>query len=140
MPFQHVPRSRQTFKRTPDWGDVYWFDFGYPVSGQKSFAGVHPALVVTDSKLILRGTTQIIPLSGIENKRQGYGFHVEISKEECPFLDKDSIAKVDQIYCVLTNNLPDQYYVGVMLPVTMRRIYAQLLRALGADKLISSTE
>ena len=135
MPFQPVPRSQWTCRHTPDLGDVYWFDFGVPVSGQKSFAEAHLALVVADCKSILPGTTEIIPFTGIEHKRTGYQFHVEVTKRECPFLDKDSIVKVDQIYCVLTSELPDQYNIGRMTPGVLRRVYAQLLRVLGVDRL-----
>lgn len=134
MPFQQVPRNQWTFRRRPDWGDVYWFNFGAPVSGQTSFAGVHPGLIIADRTVILPGTTQILPLSGSEHRRQGYQCHVLITKTECSYLDKDSIVKVDQIYCVLTNELPDQYFMGTITPQYMRRIYAQLLRVLGVNK------
>lgn len=134
MPFQKVPRNQWTFKRNLNWGDVYWFDFGQPGSGQKASAYVHPALIVADCSIILPGTTQIIPISGSENKRPGYQFHVQITKEEGPFLDKDSIVKVDQIYCVHISEFCDQYFMGTMPLQIMRRIYAQLLRVLGVDK------
>lgn len=136
MGFQKVPRHQRQFRRRPDWGDVYWFDLGSPVSGQKSFAGVHPVLVVANCKAILPGTTEVLPLSGSENKRAGYDFHVEITTQECPFLDKNSIVKVDQIYCILTSELPDQYYMGTMPTVVIKKVYAQLLRVLGMDKLV----
>lgn len=135
VPFQPAPRTQWTMKRQPDWGDVYWFDFGYPVSSQRSFAGVHPALIVANRALILPGTTEIIPMSGAENKREGYQFQVPVTKAECQFLDKDSIVKVDQMYCVLTNEFPDQYFIGRMPLPIMRRIYSLLLRVLGVDKL-----
>jgi hypothetical protein len=70
MPFHPVRRDRWTFKRRPAWGDVYWFDFGYPVSGQKSFAGVHPALVVSDCKALLPGTAEIVPLRELRTGAQ----------------------------------------------------------------------
>jgi len=136
MPFQQLPKSQWTYRRTPEWGEVYWFDFGYPVSRQKSFAGVHPALVIANGRIILPGTTEIVPLSGAEHGRQGYQCHVPVLQAECPFLDKDSIVKVDQVYCVLTVELPDQYFIGTAPPPIMRRIYAELLRVLGADKLV----
>lgn len=137
MPFQVVPKDRWTMRRTPNWGDVYWFDFGYPVSGQRSFAGFHPALVVVDSSRILKGTIQIVPLSGKEHQQVGYAFHVSVMKAECPFLDKDSIVKVDQMYCVPTNELPDQYLLGAMPLPIMKRIYVSLLKVLGVDKVLA---
>lgn len=134
MPFERVPNHLRTLRRKPDWGDVYWFDFGGAVSGQRSFAGVHPALIIAEAKRILPGTTEVIPLTGMENRRKGYDFHVPILKTHCSFLDKDSIAKVDQVYCVLNSDLPDQYYIGTIPLQIMRPVYAQLLRVLGADR------
>ena len=138
VPFPRTPKAQWTFQRRPDWGDVYWFDFGYPTSGQRAFAGYHPALIIAVAGLILPGTTQIVPLSGAENKRQGYQFHVLVAQNECLFLEKDSIVKVDQIYCVHTNELPDQYYIGTMRHPLMRRIYSQLLGVIGADRLTAA--
>ena len=51
-------------------------------------------------------------------------------------LDKDSIAKVDQIYCVPDQLLPDQYFIGKLRPATMRKIYAKLLKVLGMPNFI----
>lgn len=134
MSFSHIPANQRTFLRKPDWGELYWFDFGYPSSGQRAFAGVHPALVTAVQKLILPGTTLVVPLSSAEHRRQGYQCHVLVKKEECPCLDHDSIVKVDQIYCVPTNELPDQFYIGTVPLQIMRRIFAELLKTLGTGK------
>lgn len=137
MTFPRIPRKSWTFRRNPKWGDVYWFDFSFPVSGQQSIAYQHPALVVSKTELILPGTLEIIPLPGAEHARSGYAFHVAVTKVECPFLDKDSIVKVDQIFCVLTNPLPDQCYIGTFPMNIMRRVYNPLLKTLGVENLIS---
>ena len=131
MPFRRIPAATATRQRTPDWGDVYWFDFGYPVSAQRSFAGVHPAIVISDAQLVLAGTVLVIPMSGMENQRPGYLFHIPVTQQECPFLDKDSIAKADQVYCVLSGDLVDQYYLGTVPTLVMRRIYDRMVVALG---------
>jgi mRNA-degrading endonuclease toxin of MazEF toxin-antitoxin module len=57
----------------------------------------HLAVVVSDPSVTLKGTVLIVPLSGAEHRRAGYEFHVPISRADCPQLDKDSVAKVDQI-------------------------------------------
>ena len=134
MLFLRVHNNQRTFLRKPDWGELYWFDFGYPSSGQRAFAGVHPALVIALRQLILPGTALIIPPSSAEHRREGYLCHVLVNKQECPCLDKGSIVKVDQVYCVPTNELPDQYFIGTVPLPAMRRIYAELLRVLGAGK------
>lgn len=110
MPFpDHVLPSRMTFDRYPKWGDVYWFDFGRPKSNQATIAEPHMGVVVSNSDVILRGTVLIIPISGAEHRRNGYTIHIVVAKKECPrTLDKDSIVKVDQIYCVnYKKELPD---------------------------------
>ena len=61
---------------------------------------------------------------------------VLIRQQECPKLDKDSIAKVDQVYCVPDNRLPDQYYLTHASKKTMARIYEPLLKALGVHYLV----
>ena len=136
MPFPHVHRSKFTFHREKEWGQLYWFDFGQATSGQRTFAQPHLALIVSDPEVSLRGTVLIVPLTDAENKRAGYEFHVEIPKAECPELDKDSVAKVDQIYCVEERLMPDQYFIGVVPRSAMKKIYSKLLRVLGFGKVI----
>ncbi len=137
MPFpSHVHLSDYTFHRRPQWGDIYWYDFGVPRAQQHTMAEPHLACVVSDTSAILRGTVLIIPLSGAEHRKPGYAFHVLIRQQECPHLDKDSIAKVDQVYCVPDNRLPDQYYLTHMSKKVMGHMYDQLLRVLGFQFLI----
>ena len=137
MPFpKESPRSKFTYRRTKEWRQLYWFDFGEAISGQVTFAEPHPALIVSNPKITLPRTVLIIPLSGIEHKRPGYEFHVDIAKKECPELDKDSIAKVDQIYCVENKLMPDQYFIGVLPRTVMKKIYSKLLKVLGFDKVM----
>ena len=107
-----------------------------PSSGQRTFAEQHPALIISNPSITLRGTVLIIPVTGAGHRRAGYEFHVEIPKLECPELDKDSVAKVDQIYCVEDRLIPDQYFIGRLEPDTMKRIYAKLLKVLNFDKFL----
>ena len=137
MPFpHHIRRHEFTHQNRKEWGQLYWFDFGAPSSGQRTFAEQHPALIISNPSITLRGTVLIIPVTGAEHRRPGYEFHVEITKSECPELDKDSVAKVDQIYCVEVREMPDQYFIGKLEPDTMKRIYAKLLKVLNSDKLL----
>ena len=137
MPFpKEIPHSKFTYQRTKEWGQLYWFDFGEVISGQLTFAEPHPALIIGNPKITLPGTVIIIPLTGIEHKRPGYEFHVEVTKKECPGLDKDSIAKVDQIYCVENKLVPDQYFIGALPRTVMKRIYPKLLKVLAFDKVM----
>lgn len=133
MPFpDHVHFIDYRFDRVPQWGDVYWYDFGMPRAQQHTMADPHLAVIISDTSVTLRGTVLIIPLSGAEHQRAGYEFHVLIKKAQCPALDKDSIAKVDQIYCVPTKpGLPDQYYLTRLSKKTMARLCEPLLRVLG---------
>lgn len=137
MPFpRDVPSSKFTFHRKKEWGQLYWFDFGQAASGQRTFAEPHPAIIVSDPEVTLPGTVQIMPLTDAEHKRAGYEFHVEITKAECPELEKDSIAKVDQIYFVEERLMPDQYFIGTVPRSLMKRIYSKLLKALGFSKVM----
>lgn len=137
MPFpHHIRRHEFTYRIKKEWSQLYWFNFGVPSSGQRTFAEQHPALIISNPSITLRGTVLIIPVTGAEHRRPGYEFHVEIPKLECPELDKDSVAKVDQIYCVEDREMPDQYFIGKLEPDTMRRIYAKLLKALNFDRLL----
>jgi len=137
MPFPHHIRQHQfTYRIRKEWGQLYWFNFGVPSSGQRTFAEQHPALIINNLGITLPGTVLIIPVTGVEHRRPGYEFHVEISKLECPELDKDSVAKVDQIYCVEVREMPDQYFICKLETDTMRRIYAKLLKVLNFDKFL----
>lgn len=132
MPFPyHIRPVNFVYRYTPRWGDVYWYDFGTPRAEQHTMAEPHLAVVISDTKITLKGTTIITPLSGAEHRRAGYKFHVLIEKSECPQLDKDSIVKVDQIYCVPNQGLPDQYHLTRLDQKTMARIYEPLLQVLG---------
>ncbi len=135
MPFpKKVTPSQFTYIRKKEWGQLYWFDFGEAASGQVTFAEPHPALIVSNPQTTLPGIVLIIPLTGVEHKRPSYEFHVDITKAECPELDKDSIAKVDQIFCVEDKLMPDQYFIGVVPRIVLKRIYAKLLKVLGFEK------
>ena len=133
MPFPHHVRvTDYRFDRVLRWGDVYWYDFGMPRAQQHTMAEPHLAVVVSDPIVTLKGTVLIVPLSGAEHRRGGYDFHVLITRTQCPKLDKDSVAKVDQIYCVPTQpGLPDQYYLARLNKATMARLYEPLLKVLG---------
>ena len=135
MPFPHHVRFAEfTFYRYPQWGDVYWYDFGVSRAEQHTMAEPHLAIVVSNTAITLRGTVLVVPLSGAEHVRTGYGFHVRVARSECPALDKDSIAKVDQIYCVPTRpGLPDQYHLTRLNGRVMKRLYDPLLKALAVD-------
>jgi mRNA-degrading endonuclease toxin of MazEF toxin-antitoxin module len=136
MPFPQVPHSTFTYRMRKEWGQLYWFDFGQAASGQRTFAEPHPALIVSVPQITLPGTVLIVPVTGAEHRRSGYEFHVDISKADCPELDKDSVAKVDQIYCVEERLMPDQYFIGSVPRITMKKIYPKLLKVLGFDKVI----
>lgn len=141
MPFlYHIRPSSFTFQRYPRWADVYWFDFGAARSSQdRTMAEPHLAVVVSNPVITLKGTVLIVPLSGAEHRKQGYAFHVLVTRRECPKLDKDSIVKVDQIYCVTVKpGLPDQYYLTTFSMEIMRRIYEQMLRVLNVDQIVKA--
>lgn len=134
MPFPHHIRQLSfTYQNLPHWGDVYWYDFGLPRAEQHTMAEPHLAVVVSDTRITLKGTVLIIPLSGAEHCREGYPFHIPIKKTECPRLDKDSIVKVDQVYCVPDQGLPDQYFLTRLDKKIMARIYEPLLKVLGVQ-------
>jgi mRNA-degrading endonuclease toxin of MazEF toxin-antitoxin module len=137
MPLPNVPMRKRTFCRDIRWGDVYWFDFGQPVSGQRTFALPHPAVVVNDTTATLPGSVLLVPLTDLSHKRAGYEFHVDVTLTDCPQLDKDSVAKTDQVFCVSRRPyLPDQYYIATLDVAVMRRIYAKLLRALNVGAVL----
>jgi mRNA-degrading endonuclease toxin of MazEF toxin-antitoxin module len=141
MPFPyHIRPSSFTFQRYPRWADVYWFDFGATRSSQdKTMAEPHLAVVVSNPTITLKGTILIVPLSDAKNRRNGYAFHVLVTRRECPKLDKDSIVKVDQIYCVTVNpGLPDQYHLTTFSMEIMARIYEQMLRVLNVDQIVKA--
>lgn len=99
----------------------------------------HLAVVVSSPAITLKGTVLIVPLSGAEHRRKGYAFHVLVTRRECPKLDKDSIVKVDQIYCVTVKpGLPDQYYLTTFSMEIMRHIYEQMLRVLNVDQIVKA--
>ncbi len=139
MPFPyHILPKDFTFNRYPSWGDVYWFDFGTARSNQdRTLAEPHLAVVVSNTKITLKGTVLIVPLSGAEHRKPNYLPQVLVTKSECQRLDKDSIVKTDQVYCVTVKmGLPDQYYLATFNLSIMKRIYEQLLRVLNLDELI----
>ncbi|MBN1584465.1 MAG: type II toxin-antitoxin system PemK/MazF family toxin [Anaerolineae bacterium] len=133
MPFPtHIRVVDFEFYRYPRWGDVYWYDFGMPRAQQHTMAEPHLAVVISDTKVTLKGTALITPLSGAEHRKEGYDFHVLITRSECPELDKDSIVKIDQVYCVpVRPGLPDQYHLTQLDKKIMVRIYEPLLEVLG---------
>ncbi len=139
FPYHILPRDF-TFDRYPRWGDVYWFDFGAARSNQdRTMAEPHLAVVINNTELTLRGTVLILPLSGAEHRKPNYTPHVIITRRECPKLDKDSIAKTDQIYCVsVQTGLPDQYFLTHLSPQIMQRIYERLLRVLNFDQIVKT--
>jgi mRNA-degrading endonuclease toxin of MazEF toxin-antitoxin module len=132
MPFPyHIRQLDFTYQSPLRWGNVYWYDFGIPRAEQHTMAEPHLAVVVSDTKITLKGTVLIISLSGAEHRKAGYPFHVLIPKAECPRLDKDSIVKVDHVYCVPNQGLPDQYFLTRLDKKIMARIYEPLLKVLG---------
>ncbi|RJQ40118.1 MAG: type II toxin-antitoxin system PemK/MazF family toxin [Dehalococcoidia bacterium] len=136
MPFPKVQPSKFTYQISKEWGQIYWFDFGQAMSHQRTFAEPHPAVIISNPKVTLPGTILIVPFTSLEHKRPGYEFHVDITKEDCAELDKDSVAKVDQVYCVEENLLPDQYFIGVLRRSAIKRMYSKLLKALAFQNVI----
>lgn len=136
MPFPQISPSEFSHRERKEWGQLFWFDFGEAISGQRTFAEPHPALIVSNPLVTLPGTVLIIPVTGAEHKRQGYEFHVDITKAECSQLDKDSVAKVDQIYCVEERLMPDQYFVGTVPRSIMKRIYSKILKVLNFGEVL----
>lgn len=137
MPFPILLPREMTYNRTPRWSDVYWFDFGHARSNyDKSIAEPHLAIIVSNTRITLPGTALIVPMSGAEHKKPSYPFHVLIKKDEYPKFEKDGIAKVDQVYCVSTTELPDQYYLTTLKKDTIRPVYEQLLRVLNVKEFL----
>jgi mRNA-degrading endonuclease toxin of MazEF toxin-antitoxin module len=130
MPFPNHPLGQGSHVRTVSWGDVYWFDFGRPVSNQYTVGGPRPALVLSDCQRVLRRTVTVTPISGLEHRKTRYAFHVPVLKRDYPALDKDSIVKIDQLYCINRDALIDEHYITTLSPQTLINIYAQLVRAL----------
>lgn len=130
MPFPNYPLHRGQRTQTVSWGDVYWFDFGKPLSNQYTVAGARPLLVLSDCRRVLRRTVTGTPLTDLEHRKPNYGFHVPVLKADYPSLDKDSIVKIDQLYCINRDDLIDEHYITTFTPQTMRDIYAQLVRSL----------
>lgn len=135
MPFPDRIRPEDfRFERYPRWGELYWYDFGARRAEQHTMAEPHLALVISDTAITLKGTVLIVPLSGAEHQRAEYPFQVLLKRSECPRLDKDSIVKVDQVYCVpYRPGLPDQYFLARLDKKTMARIYEPLLQVLGVQ-------
>lgn len=50
-----------------------------------------------------------------------------VSAADYPALDKDSMVKIDQLYCVNRDDLIDEHYITTFTPRTMRVVYAQLV-------------
>ena len=130
MPFPNHPLHHGHHTRTVSWGDVYWFDFGRPLSNQYTVARARPALVLSDCRRVLRRTVTVTPLSGLEHRKPGYSFQVPVLAADYPALDKDSIVKIDQLYCVNRDDLIDEHYITTFTPRTMRVVYAQLVSVL----------
>jgi mRNA-degrading endonuclease toxin of MazEF toxin-antitoxin module len=130
MSFPNHPLHQGHRKRGVSWGDVYWFDFGRPLSNQYTVARARPVLVLSDCRRVLRRTVTVTPLSGSEHRKPNYAFHVSVLVVDYPALDKDSIVKIDQLYCINRDDLIDEHYITTFTPQTMRAIYAQLVRAL----------
>lgn len=130
MPFPNYPLHLGHHSREVSWGDVYWFDFGKPLSNQYTVAGARPALVLSDCRRVLRRTVTVTPLTGLEHRKPNYGFHVSVLVADYPALDKDSVVKIDQLYCINRDNLIDEHYITTFTSQIMRVIYAQLVRAL----------
>jgi mRNA-degrading endonuclease toxin of MazEF toxin-antitoxin module len=137
FPYDLLPKH-YTFDRYPSWSDVYWHDFGSIRSNQDhTMADPHPAVVISNTRITLKGTVLIVPLSGAEHQKTNYAPHVLVTKRECPKLDKDSIVKTDQVYCVnVSTSLPDQYYITSFDVKIMRRVYEQLVRVIHLDKFL----
>ncbi|MEK7216541.1 MAG: type II toxin-antitoxin system PemK/MazF family toxin, partial [Chloroflexota bacterium] len=85
---------------------------------------------VSDPVTQVGKTLVVVPLTGAENAQPGYDYHVLITKAECPPLDKDSVAKADQLYTIERDDLIDQYYIGRLGAKVMRRLYQQLANSL----------
>ena len=130
---KQIKASQFTYRIKKQWGQIYWFDFGEASSGQRTFAEVHPALIISNPQRTLPGTVLITPFTGFEHKRPNYEFHVDIPKAECPELDKDSVFKIDQIFCVEDRLLPDQYYIGELPELLLRKVYSKLIKVLNFD-------
>lgn len=130
MPFPNHPLAQGHHTRAVSWGDVYWFDFGRPLSNQYTVAKARPALVLSDCRSVLRRTVTVAPLSGLEHRKPNYAFHVPVLVADYSALEKDPIVKIDQLYCINRDDLIDEHYITTFTPQTMRVIYAQLVRAL----------
>ena len=140
MPFPYVRFSDFRYEKQIQWGDVYWFDFGAVRSNQdRTMADAHLAIVVSNPMITLKGAVLLMPLSGAAHRMKQYQFHVLITKQECPKLDKDSFAQADRVYCVTDkNNLPDQYYLTHLNAAIMKRVYDQLLRVLNVEQMMKA--
>lgn len=135
MPFPNYSLNRGRRTREVRWGDVYWYDFGNPISNQYTIGFPRPALVLSDCRRVLRRTVTVAPISGLEHRKPNYTFHVPIEVSDYPALEKDSIVKIDQLYCINRDDLIDEHYITTITPQTMRQIYAQLVLSLNFQNL-----
>lgn len=136
MAFPNVPLNRGHCTRTLMWGDLYWFDFGRPISNQFTIAGPRPCVIVCDVDTLVGQTVIVCPATGAENAISGYDYHVEVKKAEFSQLDKDSVFKVDHLYNINRSNLIDEHYIGTLSQPLMKRIYLQLLNALNVRQIL----
>ena len=130
MPYPNVSIQTGHHNRLVAWADVYWYDFSTPTSGQFTFAGPHPCLVLSDCTQVLPATVVVAPLSSIQHIRSQYIFHVPVTCNACPWLDNDSFIKIDQLYCIDRARLIDEHYIGTMPQHLMTTVYAALIRSL----------
>ena len=140
MPFPgSVDATRGRHERKIAWGDIYWFHFGTAGSHQYTFAGPHPCVVLSDVATVIPGTVVIAPLTSAHHGRSGYAYHVPVGKSDCVGLDNDSVVKADQLYCVDSADLIDEYYVGTLGAAVMKRIYLQLANALNFRRALTGS-
>lgn len=96
-------------------GCVHWWEFCTDERA-RTIDDIHPCVVIGRNSE--RSSRVIIsPISGAYSyiKNDGtlrYGFHVLLKKDDYPFLEKDSVILLDQVFTVPKETLCEEWYMG----------------------------
>lgn len=113
MPCPSVP-STPTESSHYEKGCIHFF-LPYGVNNSVNTEKVRPYINISRTN---RNSSRVIlaPISDIknyiENGKVKYPYHVPLLKKDFPFLDKDSVILLDQVYTVAKNELWEEWYVG----------------------------
>lgn len=98
-------------------GSVHWFNLDLESNPSISSQKARPYIIIGRNN---RRSSRVIisPISDRENyveigsDKLKYPYHVSLSKSEYPFLDKDSVILLDQVYTIGKDELCEEWYMG----------------------------